>query len=151
MSVTRQRAFAARPESIKQVRDFTAGVLEQWGLEGRAEDIRLCASELATNALVHGTRSMSQNFLVRLDADEGLVRLEVHDSQQQHPTMRRTADVDPSGRGLILVAAIADEWGVRDREPEGKVVWSCFKSVEEVAYAGDQDRQSAPLRTGGLA
>ncbi|SFY40938.1 hypothetical protein SAMN02787144_102627 [Streptomyces atratus] len=32
-------------------------------------------------------------------------------------------------RGLVLVAALADEWGVQDRTPLGKIVWSCFKTA----------------------
>lgn len=55
MTETIQRFFDARPESIGQAREFAMDALAEWGLPHRAEDIRLCVSELATNALVHGT------------------------------------------------------------------------------------------------
>jgi hypothetical protein len=53
----------------------------------------------------------------------------VHDSRRQHPEARQAAATDTSGRGLILVNALADGWGVQDRTPFGKIVWSCFKAA----------------------
>ncbi|MFE4053013.1 ATP-binding protein [Streptomyces sp. YIM B13518] len=129
MTKPTQRFFDARPESIGQARAFTTEVLTGWGLLGRAEDIRLCVSELATNALLHGS-APGRGFLVKLDADEeGVVRLEVHDSRRQYPEARLAADTDLSGRGLTLVKALADGWGAEDRSPIGKIVWSCFKAA----------------------
>ncbi|MFD3975606.1 ATP-binding protein [Streptomyces cyaneofuscatus] len=80
------------------------------------------------NALVHGTVS-DHGFLVRLDAEDGVVRLEVHDSRCERPKTGEAADTDLSGRGLILVDALADDWGVQDRTPLGKIVWSSFKGA----------------------
>ncbi|MFD3487338.1 ATP-binding protein [Streptomyces sp. NPDC058665] len=128
MTKTTQQFFDARPESVGQARSFTSEALADWGLPDRAEDVRLCVSELATNALVHGT-APGHGFLVKLDADEDVVRLEVHDSRRQHPEARQAAGTDTSGRGLILVNALADGWGVEDRTPVGKIVWSCFKAT----------------------
>lgn len=128
MTKTTQRFFEARPESVSQARSFTAEALADWDLPDRAEEIRLCVSELATNALVHGT-APGHGFLVTLDADEEVVRLEVHDSRRQHPEARQAAGTDTSGRGLVLVNALADDWGVQARSPFGKIVWSCFKAA----------------------
>ncbi|MFD4632767.1 ATP-binding protein [Streptomyces sp. NPDC058284] len=128
MTKTTQQFFDARPESVGQARSFTSEALADWGLPNRAEDIRLCVSELATNALVHGT-APGHGFLVKLNADEDVVRLEVHDSRRQPPEARQAAGTDTSGRGLILVNALADGWGVEDRAPVGKIVWSCFKAT----------------------
>lgn len=128
MTETAQRFFEARPESIGQAREFAMDALADWGFQDRAEDIRVCVSELATNALVHGTVA-DHGFLVKLDADDEVVRLEVHDSRRQHPEARQAADTDLSGRGLTLVSVLADGWGVQDRTPFGKTVWSCFKAA----------------------
>lgn len=126
-SLTEKRFFDARPASVGRARTFAVEVLTDWGLLDRAEDIRLCVSELATNALVHGTER-GRGFLIRLDADQEVVRLEVHDSRRRpRPELREAADTDVAGRGLTLVDALADGWGVEDREPLGKIVWSCFK------------------------
>ncbi|MFI6874948.1 ATP-binding protein [Streptomyces sp. NPDC050400] len=132
MTETTQRFFTARPESIGQARTFATEVLSTWGLLGRVEDIRLCVSELATNALVHGAVT-DHGFLVKLAADNDVVRLEVHDRLAKHPVARQAADTDASGRGLILVSVLADGWGVQDHAPFGKFVWSCFKAAGETA------------------
>ncbi|MGW7366005.1 ATP-binding protein [Streptomyces sp. NPDC054841] len=133
MTETTQRFFDARPESIGQAREFTTDALAGWGFQDRSEDIRLCVSELATNALVHGTVA-DHGFLVKLDADEEVVRLEVHDSRRQHPQARQAADTDLSGRGLTLVGMLADGWGVQDTDtPFGKIVWSYFKATRGAA------------------
>ncbi|MET9097110.1 ATP-binding protein [Streptomyces cyaneofuscatus] len=123
-----QRFFESRPESVRQAREFASTNLFGWGLAERTDDIRLCVSELATNALVHGTVS-DHGFLVRLEAEDDVVRLEVHDSRRRRPETRQADDTDVSGRGLVLVAALADDWGVQDRTPLGKIVWSCFKTA----------------------
>ncbi|MEJ8639871.1 ATP-binding protein [Streptomyces sp. MS2.AVA.5] len=128
MTETTQRFFDARPESVGQARTFTIETLLEWGLLGRAEDIRLCVSELVSNALVHGTAA-DDGFLVRLVMYEEVVRLEVHDSRRQHPEARWATDTDTSGRGLIVVNELADSWGVQDLTPSGKIVWSNFKDA----------------------
>ncbi len=52
-----------------------------------------------------------------------IVRIEVHDSSRVPlpPTCRRDAE-DETGRGLLVVAALAENWGWQP-EPFGKVVW----------------------------
>ncbi|MFG2501503.1 ATP-binding protein [Streptomyces sp. NPDC048441] len=128
MSESIQQFFDARPESVGKAREFAVQALDGWGLRARAEDIRLCVSELATNAIVHGA-APGHGFLVRLDSDDDVVRLEVHDSRRQQPVVREPAATDLSGRGLTLVAALSDGWGMEDRAPAGKIVWSCFKAA----------------------
>ncbi|MEV7433262.1 ATP-binding protein [Streptomyces griseoviridis] len=132
MTESAQRFFTARPASVGAARAFVSETLVGWGLTARIDDIRLCVSELATNALVHGTVA-DHGFLVRLAAEDDVVRLEVHDSRRLRPEPRRATERDLSGRGLVLVASLADGWGAQDRSPLGKVVWSCFKAAGETA------------------
>ncbi|MFC9796770.1 ATP-binding protein [Streptomyces sp. NPDC057695] len=132
-----QQFFEARHQSVRTAREFATRALDERGLTSRTEDIRLCVSELATNAVLHGT-ARGHGFLVRLDIDDNCVRLEVHDSRRRQPVVREPAATDVSGRGLALVAALSDEWGVKDRTPLGKVIWSCFKT------AGDAAQPSSP-------
>ncbi|MFI0982491.1 ATP-binding protein [Streptomyces sp. NPDC021093] len=139
MPDTAQKYFDAKPESVRQAREFATDTLTSWGLVGPLEDVRLCVSELASNALVHGTR-LDHGFLVRLSTDEDdedFVRLEVHDSrnpddQAHRPTVCHASSTDTAGRGLHIVELLADCWGVEEREPYGKVVWSRFKAVPEI-------------------
>lgn len=111
---TTQRFFAARPESVGLAREFADATLNTWGRPARAGDVRLCVSELATNAVVHGT-APGHGFLVRLDAEEDVVRVEVHDSRSLRPAIQQPTDTDVSGRGLLLVAALSD--GSRGSQP----------------------------------
>lgn len=132
---TLHKYFAAQRPSVGLARQFVLTTLSSWGITGDpAEDIRLCASELVSNALVHGTRR-GHGFLVRLTAEVDCVRLEVHDSRDpapaRHPRVRHAADTDTTGRGLRIVDSLADGWGVEDRDPYGKIVWSRFKAVPE--------------------
>ncbi|MFK4099169.1 ATP-binding protein [Streptomyces sp. NPDC019531] len=111
--------------SVAVARDLTRLTLADWGVTERSDDVLLCVSELATNALLHG---VPPNRCFRLDLDlttDGVLHVEVHDSG---PGEIRTPDTTPEsehGRGLLLVAALADDWGVRERDP-GKVVWCDF-------------------------
>ncbi|ROQ68238.1 anti-sigma regulatory factor (Ser/Thr protein kinase) [Streptomyces sp. 840.1] len=131
--------FEARRSSVCLARRFVLTTLASWGISGEsAEDIRLCVSELVTNALVHGTRR-GHGFLVRLCADGDGVRLEVHDSRDAGPgslpCVHTASDTDITGRGLWIVRSLADDWGVENRAPYGKVVWSRFKAVPEMQPA----------------
>ncbi|UUU37993.1 ATP-binding protein [Streptomyces sp. NBC_00162] len=126
----KQRFFDPRPESVGLARAFAVTTLASWGLHSPAEDIRLCVSELASNALIHGSDT-EHGFLVRLDAGEDFVRVEVHDSRPRHRREPKIAHADgnnTTGRGLEIVASLADGWGVEDRRPSGKIVWTTFKT-----------------------
>ncbi|MFF7752721.1 ATP-binding protein [Streptomyces sp. NPDC007971] len=117
----RDQFYGRARRSVPAARRFADWSLTYWGLAAweRRGDVSLCVSELATNALVHGAPP-GRGFLLRLRYDGRLVRAEVHDSGPGVP--RVAEDADEGGRGLLLVAALADEWGVAERRP-GKVVW----------------------------
>ena len=82
------------------------------------ENAVLLTSELVTNALRHGTGSVR----VGCDADRATVRIEIGDSSRRRPTVRAADPDDESGRGMLLVDALASAWGVTDT-PGGKTVW----------------------------
>jgi anti-sigma regulatory factor (Ser/Thr protein kinase) len=116
------RMFARSARSVGKARDFVAAAVRAGD---RADDIRVCVSELATNALRH--TPAGHLFLVRVLAQEHLVHVEVHDAGDGEPHVCSPADTDDRGRGLLLVAALADDWGTADRNGPGKVVWAAFK------------------------
>ncbi|MFD3972099.1 ATP-binding protein [Streptomyces cyaneofuscatus] len=96
--------------------------------ESRAHDVLLCVTELATNALRHGVPT-GRGFRVQifLERMEMALRVELRDSGDGRV---RAADAlpgveDEGGRGLLLVGALADKWGVAERNP-GKIVWCEF-------------------------
>ncbi|MGW1751252.1 ATP-binding protein [Streptomyces sp. NPDC002092] len=113
--------------NVAVARDLTRITLADWGLTRRCDDVLLCVSELATNALLHGVPP-GRCFRLDLGLDTAeILRIEVQDSG---PGEIRTDGPGPGlesehGRGLLLVAALADDWGVRERDP-GKAVWCEF-------------------------
>nr|WP_239154692.1 ATP-binding protein [Streptomyces sp. SID14446] len=120
----RERFFRRDRRAVAAARRFAHETLAGWGLAGteQADDVLLCVSELATNALVHAVPP-GRHFRVFLRYDGTVLRVEVHDSRPGTP---RIADrADEGGRGLLLVAAFADRWGVDARDP-GKAVWCEF-------------------------
>lgn len=122
-SSARERFYRRERRSVPAARAFAREVLADWGVRGRADDVVLCVSELATNALVHGVPP-GRGFRLRLLPCGDGVRVEVHDSGGGVPAVPLD---DPGGsaeggRGLLLVSELADKWGVGEREP-GKFVW----------------------------
>ncbi|MFD7865422.1 ATP-binding protein [Streptomyces sp. NPDC057682] len=126
MSLSQQRRFPRRRTSVRASRHFVTGVLVEWQLGSLIEDIELCVSELATNALLHGVPP-GREFNVVLSRAQDAVRLEVRDSGPGRPEVRQPYDDACSGRGLLLARALADDFGVDDHVV-GKTVWLVFKT-----------------------
>ncbi len=111
--------------SVPAAREFARRALRRWSIVSRADDILLCVSELATNALLHGVPP-GRGYQLSLGlSGNGVLRVEVHDSGDGEVRIPDTEAEDESGRGLQLVAALADKWGVAERVP-GKIVWCEF-------------------------
>lgn len=124
-SPPRKRRFARRPRSVSRAREFVVGLLGPGVEAGVADDIRLCVSELVTNALRH--TPPGREFLVCVLPGRDVLRVEVHDAGTGVPYLCAPAATDDRGRGLRLVDALADDWGVSDRAGPGKAVWAEFK------------------------
>ncbi|MFH9209006.1 ATP-binding protein [Streptomyces albidoflavus] len=125
----REKLFSRQPVSVGAARSFVATVLTGWEPDDRLDDVKVCVSELATNAIRHGSR-VGRGFLVRVASRDERLRVEVRDgggSDGKAPCVKEpAADVD-SGRGLYLVATLADDWGVNRHEGHGHTVWAEFK------------------------
>lgn len=133
-----QRLFTRRKSSIRAVRDFVADALTACGCGQRLDDVRLCVSELATNALLHGAPS-GRLFAVRVTVHDTSVRIEVQDSGDGTPARRSPASGEERGRGLLRVDALADDWGVAPRTV-GKTVWMSFELPAESTGIGSRER-----------
>ena len=98
------------------VEQFATGL----GFDGAADDLCLIVTELVTNAIVHGKEPVE----LTLRYEHGEVTIEVADGDSQVEGVTPHADqVEPGGRGLRIVASLADEWGTRPSHT-GKTVWA---------------------------
>ncbi|MFD7404658.1 ATP-binding protein [Streptomyces sp. NPDC059866] len=123
---TREAFYRRDRRSVGHAREFTRQTLADWAMTERSDDALLCVSELATNALLHGAPP-GRGFAVRLTLyGDGVLRAEVHDSGAGEVHASDAPSDSEHGRGLLLVAALADKWGVGERNP-GKIVWCEFE------------------------
>ncbi|MEU3416345.1 MULTISPECIES: SpoIIE family protein phosphatase [unclassified Streptomyces] len=106
------------PAAVSEVRSSVTRRLADWGLEELAFTTELILSELVTNAIRYGRGPIG----VRLLRDRTLI-CEVSDRSTTSPHLRYAASTDEGGRGLFLVAQLAERWGTR-YTPHGKVIWA---------------------------
>ncbi|MEV0478676.1 ATP-binding protein [Streptomyces prunicolor] len=112
-----EAAFLPAERRIGQMRRITRAQLRHWDLAMLTDAATLVVSELVTNAIKHG-KGHPVGLRVRHSAYE--LRIEVTDGTPT-PARLRSADVtDENGRGLLLVAALAKEWGV---STDGTMTW----------------------------
>ncbi|MFD5062015.1 ATP-binding protein, partial [Streptomyces sp. NPDC058394] len=107
------------PTAAAIARGHTRRTLADWNVdEDSAYAAELIVSELVTNAIRYGAPPLQ----LRLIKDRTLT-CEVHDDSPVSPHLRHARTVDEGGRGLFIVAQLAQRWGTR-YTTEGKTVWS---------------------------
>jgi anti-sigma regulatory factor (Ser/Thr protein kinase) len=115
----RSRTFAGMPQSVRAARRFTTEALLDTPQE-IVEAIVLMVSELATNSI----RFAASDFTVDIERARQQIRVEVTDGGTGTPTLRDASPQDLSGRGLMIVHAMSEDWGIApSRPPPGKTVW----------------------------
>ena len=123
---SRQRRFPRTRTSVGAARAFVAQALTEWGCVDRLDDVKLCASELATNALLHGAPPGRQ-YCVTLTLDGHLLRLAVRDTGDRPAPAAPPTEDACSGRGLYLARELSDDLGVTEHAVD-KTVWVTFKT-----------------------
>lgn len=114
----RELSLAPEPAAAREARRALTEVLLEEGFEDRVSDAALAISEVVTNAVLHGREPITVRFLVGTDG----VRVEVHDGSPVSPAFSMMDPTAVTGRGLVLVSAVSDSWGV-DPDEHGKTVW----------------------------
>ena len=110
-----ERRFAPRPENAAAARDLVRAAVRDSTFD--SDDAVLLTGELVNNAIRHA----ETEFAVRVEVDEDAICVVVTNHAPEFLPLGR----DPSaygGRGLMIMSALADEWGFV-RQPEDKRVW----------------------------
>ncbi|MFI8997359.1 SpoIIE family protein phosphatase [Streptomyces sp. NPDC053542] len=111
-------ALPSEPAAVSGARRFTTDTLSAWGLDELSFTTELMVSELVTNAIRYGKPPVHLRLIL-----ESTLTCEVFDTNSTAPHMRRARTFDEGGRGLLLVAQLAERWGTRHSR-EGKVIWA---------------------------
>jgi anti-sigma regulatory factor (Ser/Thr protein kinase) len=117
---------------LVRVRQWLAGELVGLG-DDHLSVVLLVCTELVTNVYDHAAGPC--RIRLRRNRMPCWVRLEVGDSSPERPVVRNPVPGHPGGRGMRLVDALSDRWGV-DTTEIGKTVWahiSCENSARGIA------------------
>jgi anti-sigma regulatory factor (Ser/Thr protein kinase) len=106
----RHRLLPPVVASVSVARAFVTTVARRWGADGVAADLALVVSELVTNAIEHGTGPVDVAARrcgtgIEVEVTSGLTA--------ERPERLAPPPVRPSGRGLLVVDALAADWGHR--------------------------------------
>ncbi|MFD6288024.1 ATP-binding protein [Streptomyces sp. NPDC060205] len=110
---------AVDPADAVWVRDLRRTVrrgLDRFELPDIVDNAELLVSELVTNAFRHGHGDVR----VRMLFEHGRMRLEVRDGSHELPELRAADVLEECGRGLFIVRALADDWGI---SADGTTTW----------------------------
>ncbi|MGC0328034.1 serine/threonine-protein kinase RsbW [Streptomyces sp. SAI-170] len=115
-----EAAFAPARVCVQRARRDITAVLRLWDVrEVLIHDVVLTVSELVTNAVQHGMGDVR----LRASNAKGQLLIEVTDDSRAPATLRAVGHADTSGRGLLLVSALAQDWGISE---DGRTTWCSF-------------------------
>ncbi|MER5887768.1 ATP-binding protein [Streptomyces sp. NPDC001941] len=149
-------AMQATRAAVPCARQTLRAGLRHWALpRDLTADVLLAASEVLANAVVHGCALAGPASEVTLTASRvgRSVRVEVHDPSPVLPLAKpvRVGDDAEEGRGLALVSAFTDRWGVKlDADRAGKTVWLEADLPAPAATAAASASVPSAGQSGGL-
>ncbi|MEU4462872.1 ATP-binding protein [Streptomyces sp. NPDC024017] len=139
-------AFTAEPAEVAALRRIMRLRLGVWGLHDLVDEAQLCVSELVSNVITHVGPGTPATLAVFMTGTH--LRIEVRDPDTRAlPTLRDASTDSEAGRGLALVDAVADRWGVLLR-PDHKVTWC--ELTTQLATAHGHVEASSVIRAEAL-
>jgi two-component sensor histidine kinase len=139
--VSSERAFPNSASAVTGARRFVLSKLGAVAPEV-SERVAVMVSELATNSLRHA----ASNFRVTVTRRGDEVTIAVDDDGPGEPRVRSPRRTDPTGRGLRIVQALADAWGVETHGDAGKRVWFTVTAPAPGSSLTDGQRDAATAR-----
>ena len=115
--------FARVRESAGAARRMVGGCLADSFTATVFDTAVLLVSELVTNAVLYGgPTGAADDLVLRIDAGEDRIRVEVSDGSVEVPIVATGSPETVSGRGMVLVDRMSSRWGVMPSQI-GKIVW----------------------------
>lgn len=115
------------PAELKRVpaaRHALQDQLAHWGLSLLADELALAVDELLANAVLHGCTGGQETVTLTACRTARELRIAVEDPSPRQPQLQNPSSEAESGRGLALIDALCDRWGVTPAaEGVGKQVW----------------------------
>lgn len=135
--------FEALPSRIGQVRRIVTEQLHHWRLDPLIDAAALGVTELLTN--VHRHTGPDKHCTVELVYLKDRLTVSVRDHDPRLPRLRHAQSTATTGRGLALIAAVSDTWGMRaQHDGSGKVVWFTLPLVLGAPLAGGTTPTGVP-------
>ena len=111
--------LAAGPTAAGEARSQLRSAIRDWDLPVDLDTAMLLTSELVTNAITH---EAGETIVLGIGCFRGRLRVDVYDTSCSFPVVSVAQGDAETGRGLMLVATLAAEWGFY-RTPAGKAVY----------------------------
>jgi anti-sigma regulatory factor (Ser/Thr protein kinase) len=128
---------AAAAEARRRVRD----AIRSWRVPVDLDAALLLTSELVTNAVRHEAGHGAQAVVLAIACSRGRLRVDVHDTSRSLPAVAEVPADAETGRGLLLVETLSDEWGFY-RTPAGKAVYFTLAFETDEADRADETDQA---------
>jgi anti-sigma regulatory factor (Ser/Thr protein kinase) len=136
---------AAPAEARRRVRD----AIRSWRVSVDLDAALLLTSELVTNAVRHEAGQGARSVMLTIASSRGRLRVDVHDTSCSLPAVAEVPADAETGRGLLLVETLSDEWGFY-RTPAGKTVYFTLAfEADEADEAHSPDQPDEDPAAGG--
>jgi anti-sigma regulatory factor (Ser/Thr protein kinase) len=113
--------FPPSPHAPGRARRLLGELFDAWSLDATLHvDAKVLVTELISNAVDHA----GSDVVLELDVtvSDGWLRVGLADGSTIRPVVRELDHTAPRGRGMQIVAELADRWGSEERDG-GKRVW----------------------------
>ena len=110
--------FPATADAPQSARAFLRAALQTWQLDGFGQVTELLTDELVANVVRH----VGSPLTLRASTEGATLRIEVDDPSTEPPVLRHPDVHEDRGRGILLVDALATQWG-SEIHSDGKTVW----------------------------
>ncbi|WP_282083471.1 ATP-binding protein [Streptomyces tendae] len=131
-------SFLAEADQMRALRRALRIHLEYWGLCELTDGAELCVGELVANVIKHVGPETPTTLVASLGSSH--LRIEVHDPDARAlPTLTCATLDTETGRGMMLVDAVSDRWGV-ELTGDRKITWCEFR-LDAIRV----DRQDMPM------